>query len=577
MEEALRFVTLAQTVRFPITELCAQFGISRKTACEHRERYAVGDFKRLFPAGLAAVGLPRSLPLSMSSPAPAPAAKTVAPAPIPVTVLTGFLGAGKTTLLNRILTEQHGKKLAVIENEFGEVGVDNQLVIQSDEELFEMNNGCICCTVRGDLIRVLGRLMKRKDRLDGILIETTGLADPGPVAQTFFTDDEMKAAFRLDSIVTVVDAKHVLLHIDSSPEVKKQIGFADVIILNKTDLVSPADLDVLEARIHKMNGAAKLHRTQNAAIDLKHVLNVGGFNLSRATELDPNFMEPTYPFEWAGVYALPAGTHQLVIGHGSDECCGHDHDHAGHDHRAEHGAPSEASAEEGRHDDGHAANGNHHHHGADGTLDIVVMPVKLPSNGDYTSREALASLASAAEAAVLIFSDWENKVAPGDTITPGGTLQRLQVGEHAHAHFGLTVASPGHFIVFEACGHHPLHIHVMGDTAKPGWQQDYAHTHSHDDEVSSVGITTPGDLDGKKLNAWIGELLKVKGGDIYRCKGVLTVKGAPNRLVFQGVHMLFDAKFDTPWGATPRQNTLVFIGKNLDRTALTEGFKSCLA
>ena len=216
----------------------------------------------------------------------------MSPGPIPVTVLTGFLGAGKTTLLNRILTEQHGQKLAVIENESGEVGVDNQLVIAGDEELFEMNNGCICCTVRGDLIRILGRLVKRKDRLDGILIETTGLANPAPVAQTFFTDDEMKQNFRLDAIVTVVDAKHVLQHLDADDEAMKQLAFADVIILNKTDLVTPAELDSLEARIRRINAVARIHRAHNCDVPLNRVLDVGGFNLGRATELDPKFLEP---------------------------------------------------------------------------------------------------------------------------------------------------------------------------------------------------------------------------------------------------------------------------------------------
>ncbi len=208
---------------------------------------------------------------------------------VPTTVLTGYLGAGKTTLLNRILTHEHGKKVAVIVNEFGEVGIDHQLVINADEEVFEMNNGCICCTVRGDLIRIINNLMRRRHKFDHLLIETTGLADPGPVIQTFFVDEDIRRRVALDAVITVIDAKHVWQHWDSD-EVKEQIAFADIILINKTDLVTTADLTNLEDRIRQMNALSKIYRCQNAEIAIDRLLDVGAFNLERALSIDPDFL-----------------------------------------------------------------------------------------------------------------------------------------------------------------------------------------------------------------------------------------------------------------------------------------------
>ena len=238
---------------------------------------------------------------------------------IPVTVLTGYLGAGKTTLLNRILSEDHGKRYAVIVNEFGEIGIDNDLIVGADEEVFEMNNGCVCCTVRGDLIRVVQGLAKRKGGFDAIIVETTGLADPGPVAQTFFVDEDVKARTRLDSVTAVVDAKHILLRLSDSREAREQVAFADQIVLNKIDLVSEGDLKRIEARLRRMNPLAPIHRAQRSNVPLEAILGRGGFDLERIIELEPEFLNPVHG----------------EAGHVHDDACEqdhHDHGPGGHDH-----------------------------------------------------------------------------------------------------------------------------------------------------------------------------------------------------------------------------------------------------
>lgn len=348
---------------------------------------------------------------------------------IPVTILTGFLGAGKTTLLNYILRENHGRKIAVIENEFGEIGIDGGLVLESTEEIYEMTNGCVCCVaeVREDLVRVVRQLLDRPERLDHIIIETSGLADPYPVAQTFFIDDPIANGVVLDAIVTLVDAKHIAAHLDDvqldgiDNQAVDQIVCADRIVINKVDLVDAAQVAGLTQRVRALNATADIVTSSYAQIDLGKILGIGAFEAT-----------------------------QRLMEIGADNAVDDGHDH-GHDHD---------------HDHDHEAT--------------------------------------------------------------------------AHAH------------------------------------DDHA-DHQHDPSVSSVGIEREADIDIGALHRWITELRTTQGDNLFRMKGILSVRGQDQRFVLQGVHDLIELRAAQPWGAEPRSSKLVFIGRDLDRAALNERFNACLA
>lgn len=441
---------------------------------------------------------------------------------VPVTILTGFLGSGKTTLLNRILSESHGLRIAVIENEFGEIGIDQDMVINADEEVFEMNNGCICCTVRGDLIRILTNLAKRRDKFDRIVLETTGLADPGPVAQTFFVDDEIREEFQLEGIVTLVDAKHVEQHFDDSDEVVAQIAFADMIVLNKCDLIDAEQQTRVRERIASLNKMATILPAEMAKVPLEAVLDLGGFDLDRALGINEAFLEAEYPFEWAGIFALPQGDNRVLLSEGPD--------------------PS---------------------------MSLMCLPIPDKKAVDL---EVLAE---------SVFRHWSD--APV-LMTSGGELQATttlwNIDLIRAAELDLPISEDGLYAIFTE--HTPEEFSLAiensrGVAIQPIKDHYFTAGHTHDDSVTSVAIEFQGELNFEKLNDWFSILLQTEGPNIFRMKGILAVEGNPNKMVFQGVHMLFDSQHGEPWGDEPRHNRLVFIGRELEREYLLKAFQFCLA
>ena len=447
---------------------------------------------------------------------------------VPVTIITGFLGSGKTTLLNRILTEAHGEKVAVIVNEFGEIGIDNQLIVgNSDEEIFEMNNGCICCTVRGDLIRTLTDLYARRGEADGsvefdrVVIETTGLADPAPVIQTFFADRKIQRRYYPDAVITVVDSKHIDQHLDDGREAVEQIAFADLVLLNKTDLVSDKHLSDLEDRIRKINAATRMARTQNSRLPIDEILDIRAFDLSQKLELDPLFMEPEYPFEWAGIYSLPSGEYRLVLQEGPD--------------------PS---------------------------MKAVLAPVEAASP---------AAFENAQDPAMLAFSDEAYGLGTGGTLLPDGRLYRLDL-EPGEEWFEVKIEHPGTYALFTEHRPEEFGAELRGPDGPlaPVLQREYKPDHEHDQSVTSVGLREEIPLERMRFQYWLQNLLDTKGQDIFRFKGVLNIQGRDERVVAQGVHMISTMAVDRPWeDDEPRVSEMVFIGRNLDAEELRSGLSSC--
>jgi G3E family GTPase len=442
---------------------------------------------------------------------------------VPVTIITGFLGSGKTTLLNHILTSNHGKKIAVIENEFGEIGVDNELVINADEEIFEMNNGCICCSVRGDLIRILSKLMKRKDKFDYVIVETTGLADPSPVAQTFFVDDEIQENFKLDSIVTLVDAKHIKEHINRNTECKEQIAFSDVILLNKIDLIKEQELLLLKSLIKSNNKMAKIYETENSIIEIDKILNVGAFDLDSKLEIKPNFLSEEMPYEYYALFDFEKDIYELKVDKSPYS-----------------------------------------------SIDILILEIdqKYIYDKDYLTKKAFINLTKEIK-----------EINNNNSILNISEHNLFRINVSKIDILNISIDKKSSYAVFFQHLPSEFNIKILNNSKiiEPFFDEEIEASHEHDNEITSVGIEFEGALDYEKLYSWFSYILQEKGKDIFRMKGIININNNSKRFIFQGIHMLFDSKEDREWKIKEKRlNQVVFIGKNLNRQELNLGFKACL-
>lgn len=436
---------------------------------------------------------------------------------IPITVLTGFLGSGKTTLINNLISQDHGIRFAIIENEFGEVGVDQDLVLNEKEEIIEMNNGCICCTVRGDLIRIIKKLINLDNPPERIIIETTGLADPSPVAQTFYGDNEIYDNTFLDGIVTLIDAKHFLQQIDRNEECKNQVSFADMIVINKLDLVSEEELIEVENKIKELNSYAKIVKTNKSSIDYSKVFNLGGFNIDRAMEINPKFMEIEYPFEYGCIYEFEKGDYSITL----------------------------------------EENGNER--------DITILFHEILRTEKKLDISDLANRYSLKFYQEIVLGKSNSNIE----INKGTKL----VIEQKQAEFNLKIKNKGKYLFFSQ--HSPqefnLKINKNGKLLNPILKQDFNSGHTHDESVSSVGIRLEKDIDYQTFIFFLKKLIKVYGLNLYRYKGVISFKHSNEKVALQGVHMVFELYPLKKWEKNEKKvSTIIFIGKDLDKELITQ-------